>query len=150
MNKVIHKKLRLECRPQRAFEYFTVNRHITRWLAPRADVVPEVGGKYHLFWKMDKDVTESSEGCRITAIEHGKFLSFEWKSFEQFAEFMDDADPKTHCVVLFIPSPVDDTATDVHLIHSGWRENEQWEEARLWYDEAWNRSFATLQETVNG
>ncbi len=149
MNKVIHKKIRLECRPQRAFEYFTVNRSITRWLAARADVNPVTGGKYHLYWKTDKDVMESSEGCKITAIEHGKFLSFEWKSFQQFSELMDNADPKTHIVIFFIPVAGEEMMTDVHLVHSGWRENPDWEDARKWYDEAWNRSLDSLNKVVN-
>ncbi len=149
MDKIIHKKIRLQCRPQRAFEYFTVNRLIVSWLAPKADVKPEVGGKYHLFWNKDDPHTDSSHGCKITGIEHGRFLSFEWKSFSQFSRFMDGADPKTHCVIFFLPVGDSGTETDVHLVHSGWRSSKEWEDARQWYADAWEHALSTLRSVVN-
>ncbi|MCF7805275.1 MAG: SRPBCC domain-containing protein [Candidatus Marinimicrobia bacterium] len=150
MDKVIHIKSQLQCKPQRAFEMFTVNRHIVRWLAPKADVKPEVGGRYHIYWDKDDPEKNSSHGCVITAIEHGRFLSFNWNSFPQFEEFMTDADPKTHCVVFFMPVPDSPETTDVHLIHSGWKGSPNWDDARLWYESAWKKSFKNLEWQING
>jgi len=145
MEKIIHQKTRINCKPQRAFEYFTVNRLIVRWLAPKADVKPEVGGQYHIFWDKEDPKTDSSFGCKITGIEHGRFLSFEWKSFSQFSNLMDNADPRTHCVVFFLPVGDANNQTDVHLVHSGWQSGDEWEEARKWYSEAWRRAFSELK-----
>lgn len=128
---------------------FTVNRHIVRWLAPEADVKPEVGGRYHLFWDKNDPQKDSSYGCKITAIEHGRFLSFEWTSFEQFDNFMGDADPRTHCVVFFLRGEGETPATDVHLIHSGWRSSPEWQDARDWYDGAWKKALLDLQRLIN-
>lgn len=149
MEKVIHAKARLRCQARRAFEMFTVNRHIVRWLAPKADVKPEVGGKYHLYWDKDNPETNSSQGCYITAIEHGRFLSFNWNSFPQFSDFMEDAEPKTHCVVFFLPGQNEENITDVHLIHSGWQDSPEWEDARQWYESAWKKAFLTLERVIN-
>jgi len=149
MDKIIHRKVRLQCSAQRAFEFFTVNRHIVRWLAPKADVKPEMGGRYHIFWNKQDPKTDSSYGCKITGIEHGRFLSFEWKSFEQFEKFMNDADPRTHVVVFFLPVAGAPNTTDVHLVHTGWHSSREWEEARQWYDEAWEKALAKLRSIVN-
>lgn len=148
MENIIHRKIRVDCPPQRAFEMFTVNRHIVRWLAPKADVKPEAGGRFHLFWDTKDLSKDNSRGCRITAIEHGRFLAFEWKSFERFSSFMDDADPKTHCTVFFMPDKESRKQTDIHLIHTGWRTSEQWQEARDWYDEAWKNALGELKNLL--
>ena len=50
MDKIIYRSINLKCDPQKAFELFTVNKHLERWLTQMADVEPRIGGKYELFW----------------------------------------------------------------------------------------------------
>ena len=97
------------------------------WLTELANVEPMVGGKYELFWDPKDKENNSTIGCRVTAIEPDRFISFEWRSPKQFKQFANNADPLTHVVVFFIP---DGDATDVHVVHSGWRSSPEWEEAR--------------------
>jgi uncharacterized protein YndB with AHSA1/START domain len=150
VDKILHHSVRLNCDCQKAFEYFTDNVLLASWLVrpfdgSHADIEPRVGGKYEIFWKKGCLEDDSTFGCRITAIERGKFLSFEWKGPVQFKPFMNNADPLTHVVVMFFANPREST-TDVRLIHTGWRDTSEWEQARLYFQEAWGSAFKHLQK----
>lgn len=147
MDKVIHHSVQLQCDPHKAFEMFTKNQLLESWLTNVAEVEPIVGGKYELFWEPDNREDNSTLGCRITAIEPGQFLSFEWRSPKQFKHFANKADPLTHVVVFFIPCQV---GTDLHMVHSAWRSSAEWEEARQWQDRAWHVALQALEVQVNG
>lgn len=149
MDRIIHCIVRLSCSPDEAFEMFTVNARIQAWLAEQADVEPRVGGKYELFWDPEHRERNSTLGCRITAIETGKLLCFEWKGPVQFASFMNTADPLTHVTVLFLPNREQEGAAEVHLIHTGWRSDEYWEQARTWFEPVWRNALENLRRLVN-
>jgi uncharacterized protein YndB with AHSA1/START domain len=147
VDRIVHHSARLRCDARRAFEMFTVNRLLESWLVNVAEVEPVAGGKYELFWEPEDRENNSTIGCRVTAVEPGKFLSFEWRSPKQYKEFANDADPLTHAVVFFIP---EGEGVQVHLLHSGWRSSAEWEEARQWQDRAWGVAFKELEKQVNG
>jgi uncharacterized protein YndB with AHSA1/START domain len=150
MDGIIYHRARLECDLPQAFEMFTVGELVESWLALSADIEPRPGGKYELFWDLDNREENSTIGCKVTAIEEDRFLSFEWKGPTQFRHFMNEADPLSHVVVFFFPRVDDSPAcTEVHLIHSGWRSSEEWEEARQWFDRAWRVGFGHLEHQVN-
>jgi uncharacterized protein YndB with AHSA1/START domain len=50
MGKIICQSIHLKCTSQQAFEMFTVNEHLEKWLAQEAHVEPKVSGKYELYW----------------------------------------------------------------------------------------------------
>lgn len=147
MDKIIHKSAVLSCSPERAFEIFTVNEELVKWLTVIADVEPKVGGKYELIWNPEEREYDSTIGCKITTIEKDKFLSFEWKGPKQFSDFMNTVDPLTHVVVFFIP--LDDGKIEVHLIHSGWRDTPDWDSAREWFEVMWGSCFEELEKLIN-
>ena len=146
MDKIIHLSFWLQCGPHQAFEMFTTNTQLQSWLVNLAEVEPHVGGRYELFWEPDDRENNSTLGCKITAIEPDHFLSFEWRSPQQFKHFANQADPLTHAVVFFVPNR---QGTQVHLIHSGWRSSAEWEEARQWQENAWRGAFEALRSLVN-
>lgn len=142
-DKVIHLKARVNCGTRCAFEMFTVKRRLESWLTAEANVDLRIGGSYELFWQPEDKENNSTVGCRITAIEPEKFISFEWRSPKQYKHFANNADPLTHVVVFFVPQGA---VTEVHLVHSGWRSSPQWEEARLWQERAWRVAFKELEK----
>lgn len=151
MNRIIHHSVLLRCDTHQGFEMFTANELLQSWLTTLAEVEPLVGGKYELFWDPVNKESNSTIGCKVTAIEPGKFLSFEWKGPEQFQHFMNNADPLTHVVVFFVPYVEGSTpCTEVHLIHSGWGTSAEWEEARQWFEKAWSNAFEELRRQVGG
>jgi uncharacterized protein YndB with AHSA1/START domain len=131
---------------------FTVGELLQSWLAPLAEVSSRVGGKYELFWQPNDRENNSTIGCRITALETDQLLSFEWKGPVQFKHFMNESDPLTHVTVCFIPGGGGGSTgwTDVHLIHTGWRGTDEWEEARQWFEVSWRGAFKELSSQVNG
>jgi len=143
MDKIIYQSIILERIPHKAFEFFTINKHLEQWLTKEADVEPRVGGKFELFWVPEDKENDSTIGCKILAFQHDKFLNFEWKGPKMYKHFMNVAQPLTNVVVFFIPI---DRATEIHLIHTGWRDSPEWEEARKWFDEQWRLSFDMLLE----
>lgn len=149
-DRVIHCAARLRCDAHHAFEMFTVGQLLQTWLAPVAEVEPRVGGKYELFWEPSLRENNSTIGCRVTALQPDKFLSFEWKGPTGFKGFMNEADPLTHVLVCFIPVTGERDRTEVHLIHSGWRRTPDWEAARQWFETSWSGAFTELEKQVNG
>jgi uncharacterized protein YndB with AHSA1/START domain len=148
MSKIIHESVSLACDARRTFQMFTVNELLKSWLASTADVEPKVGGKYELFWNPDDRETDSTIGCTITAIEPGAFVSFNWKGPKRFSHFMNVADPLTHVTALFTAVCGSVPSTRVHLIHSGWRDTADWEEARLWFEKSWRSALQDLSSAV--
>ncbi len=150
MDKVLHCSARVPCNPLRAFEMFTVDSLLGEWLSVEATVEPVVGGKYELFWDTVVREFNSTIGCRVTAVERNKLIAFEWKGPRQFHHFMNEADPLTHVSVFFLPF-VDgsDSGTEVHVIHSGWRNSEEWEDARSYFSGAWRNALESLKRRVS-
>lgn len=146
MSAVIHLSAELSCSAERAFGFFTNNAGLQSWLVPLAEVEPVVGGKYELFWDPSDRTKNSTLGCKITALDPNKLLAFDWRGPEQFAGFMNEADPLTQVMVCFIPIA---GGTEVHLVHSGWRQEPSWKEARKWFLRVWATAFAELAEKVN-
>ena len=150
LSKIITQKARLHCSTERAFALFTKNAELQNWLTASADVEPFVGGRYELFWELDNPEVNSTLGCKITALESNVLLAFEWKGPPQFA-FMNTVDPLTHVTVFFAPcSEVLTPCTDIYLLHTGWQDTPDWEEARSYFARAWDGAFAELETLVNG
>lgn len=142
-DKIIYHSTRLKCDLKKAFQMFTVNKHLEKWLTQVADVEPKVGGKYELFWNPEDRENDSTIGCKILALQPNKFLSFEWKGPKQFKHFMNEAKPLTNVVIFFISSQ---QGTEVHFLHSGWGNTPEWEEARQWFDKTWKTTLTELRK----
>ena len=152
MNNILYHSVRLHCNVTRAFDMFTVNKRLQSWLTVIADVEPKVGGKFELFWNPEDKENDSTIGCKITAIKPDSFVAFEWRGPKQYKHFMNEIYPLTHVVVFFIPCSEEagtTYCTDVHLIHSGWRNSAEWQEARLWTGKNWDNTFEKLKKYVD-
>jgi hypothetical protein len=146
LNRIIYHSIRLKCDSKKAFAMFTINRHLEKWLTQIADVEPKVGGKYELFWNLENRDDDSTLGCKILVIQPNQFLCFEWKGPKQFKHFMNEAKPLTNVVVFFIPQ---EQGTEVHLLHTGWSDTKEWEEARHWFDKTWKTALLELQKYID-
>lgn len=146
MDKIIDREVGLKCTPAEAFQLFTQNKHLESWLTAKSDVEPVVGGKYELYWKPEDRENDSTIGCKVLAVKEGSFINFEWKGPQQYKDIMNTRRPFTNVTVTFTKR---DNFTDVQLIHTGWSEGPQWEEARAWFEKAWSMSFAKLPNVVS-
>ena len=143
MDRIIHQSVVLKRSPEKAFEYFTLAEHLEKWLTVKAEIEPVVGGKYELFWNPEDRANNSTIGCKILAMEMGKLLCFEWKGAFQFKHFMNNVRPLTNVAVFFLPHP---EGAEVQLLHTGWRDTEEWEEAWRWFDEVWEKMLTELKK----
>ncbi|MFX1278372.1 MAG: SRPBCC domain-containing protein [Promethearchaeota archaeon] len=148
MENIILIKEELDCTTNIAFEMFTKNTFLERWLTEKADVIPRVGGKYELYWEPENRDNNSTIGCKITGIEKGRFLSFNWKGPVQFKSFMNFVDPLTHVIVFFTQIFSNPKKTTINLFHTGWRKNPEWQEARNYFEKAWTNALKKLQEKI--
>lgn len=148
MEKIILVKENLECDVSTAFKYFTVNSLLEVWLTEKANIDPRVGGKYELFWDPYNREVNSTIGCTITGIEKDRFLSFNWKGPLEFQSFMNIADPLTHVIVFFLFDIKDPNKTVIFLFHTGWRNNLEWQKARLYFENAWSKALQVLKEKI--
>ena len=97
-----------------------------------------------LYWDPDNPEVNSTKGCRILALERPHLISFEWKGAKQHEPFMNHERPFTAVSVSFIPQGKNETR--VTLIHTGWRNSPEWEDARQWFETAWKNAFQQLAE----
>jgi uncharacterized protein YndB with AHSA1/START domain len=148
MEKIILVKENFECEVSIVFKYFTVNSLLEDWLTEKADVDPKVGGKFELFWDPHNREINSTIGCVITGIEKNRFLSFNWKGPLEFQSIMNIADPLTHIIVFFSIDDKDPKKTVIHLFHTGWRSNLEWQKARAYFENAWSKALEKLKEKV--
>jgi uncharacterized protein YndB with AHSA1/START domain len=143
---VIHVSATLNCEPKQAFEFFTRNSLLESWLTSHAEVEPRLGGKYELFWNPNDRENDSTIGCKVTSVVEPWFLSFTWKGPKEFKRFMNEFDPLTHVSVFFLPLVSPSAArTEVHLIHSGWRNLVEWQGARDYFARNWMAAFEKLE-----
>jgi len=148
-DKIITENIILNCPIDSAFNYFADNDLLTKWLTTKADVEMQVGGKYELFWTPeDPDPTNNSTyGCKVLAVERPFYFSIEWMGNAEQKNFMNNVRPLTNVTVLF--SQVDNNKTKVILIHTGWRQGENWEAARQYFIKAWAGALKQLEVLVN-
>jgi hypothetical protein len=149
MNEIINLSLVLDCDTKKAFAMFTGKKEVSSWLAIDANIELRMGGKYELFWDPKDRVNNSTIGCRINGLEIGKMLAFEWKGPIEYKNLMNNVDPLTQVIVFFVP--FGETAekgkeqTEIHLVHTGWRSTDKWEECRRWFIKAWESAFKKLK-----
>ncbi|MFX1378108.1 MAG: SRPBCC domain-containing protein [Promethearchaeota archaeon] len=148
MENIILIKEELECGVDIAYKMFTVNTSLEKWLTEEANVDPKLGGKFELFWDPENKQINSTIGCKITGIERNRFISFDWKGPVEFQHFMNTADPLTHIIVFFSRKNNDLTKTIIHLFHTGWRNNDDWQEARSYFENAWSKALQGLKQKV--
>ena len=148
MENIILIKEEIDCDRETAFNMFTKNDLLERWLTEKADVDPKVGGKYELFWVPENRESNSTIGCKITGMDRDKFISFDWKGPVDFELFMNSADPLTHVIVLFSQNESDSNKTVIHLFHTGWRNDSEWQKARNYFENAWSKAIRVLKEKI--
>ncbi|HNV68481.1 MAG TPA: hypothetical protein PKO06_02205, partial [Candidatus Ozemobacteraceae bacterium] len=87
MDKIIVLTKTVTCGILEAYGLFARKKGLESWLAPKANVAPQVGGAYELFWDLNDLENDSTIGCCLTGFEPKRFLSFEWRSPRQFKHF---------------------------------------------------------------
>ena len=120
---------------------WTETERITEWFAPAANIVPVEGGAFELFFDPADHTHMSTIGCVITAFEPMERLAFTWKGPDQFAQLMNEPVPATSVDVTF---QQDNGSTRIRIVHGGWGDCDDWNEAWDWHFKAWEEVLRSL------
>ena len=142
MNQVILKQFDLPISQSLAFKYFIEEDKLSEWLCYEAVTDPYVDGRYELYWEPDEDHQNSTEGCRITVFEKPYLIAFDWKGPHSLDEVMNRINPLTHVAVVFYP--LEENRTRLILQHSGFGRGDDWQQARLFFNRAWDLALQRL------
>src|SRR5438309_496593 len=115
---------------------------LERWLTRKANVEPQVGGAYELFWDPEHPERDSTLGCRITDLVPNSELSFNWKGPKEYADVMG---VETQCFVRLEARP---DGCLLRFVHTGWGSGARWEQARQWQAEAWKEAIENLKNML--
>jgi uncharacterized protein YndB with AHSA1/START domain len=115
------------------------------WFAASANIVPEPGGAYELFWQPGSPDHQSTVGCRITAIAPARYLAFTWRGPDELSAIMNEGDPPpppTHVTITLAPVQ---GGTLLRVRHAGFRASPDWARARSWHERAWATCLDNLE-----
>lgn len=135
----------IDAPPADVWQSWVDEESLTQWFSPSAHVEPWVGGAFELFFEPTNPNRQNTRGCKFLEVVPLERLTFEWKGPEDFASFMNLPSPQTQATVTFIP---DSDGTRVQLIHTGWGEGPDWEQARSWHEIAWSDVLEALKRTL--
>ncbi|MHA2245171.1 MAG: SRPBCC family protein [Candidatus Hodarchaeales archaeon] len=127
------------------WEFWTKDDLLRQWFSPEANIDPQVGGSFELFFDPANHSHMSTQGCVFTKVEKKKILEFTWKGPDQFAEFMNNRSSLTTVKVKFSE---DEQKIKLKLEHIGWRFSSDWNNARNWHEKQWNIVLRELKKKL--
>lgn len=142
----IFTRQKIEADRDYVFKLMTEAPTASAWLwANRSKIDLEVGGEFAIHWLPETDDEDSTSGCHITALDPGSLLAVEWKGptvFKPFG-FMNAERPLTHVVFSLEGGK---GACELRIIHSGFRNGDNWDVAAEYFRTAWAMWSTTLAE----
>ena len=147
MSNLIHTSIRLPAAPGEVWKFLSDGKKLAYWLlAHRANVSPEVGGKFEVYWVPDS-ADNSTEGCEVLAVAKNRLLTVQWKgpTTTRSYGFMNKEGSLTTVTFSLIPTT---NGTELHVQHVGFRSSGKWPEARQFHEEAWGAWLKALHTAV--
>jgi uncharacterized protein YndB with AHSA1/START domain len=124
-SKIIRKEAISTATLEDAWKAWTTVEGVTSFFVPKASFEPVVGGRYELFstLKAPKGF-QGTEGCKVLALEPLEHLAFEFIAPPQF--------PNVRRLSTRVDAAFGEVAkggvVKLDLVHSGFREGEEWDE----------------------
>ena len=118
---------------QEVWKAWTSQEGVVSFFAPACKIELRVGGSYEMYFDPDAPAGErGGEGLTILAIQEGKMLSFTWNAPPSLPEVRGQF---THVTLYFQEARQNQTA--LTLVHDGWGEGGQWDQAFDYFTRAW-------------
>ena len=118
---------------QKVWNAWTTELGAVTFFAPRAKIEAHPGGAYELYFNTGApEGLRGSEGMQVLAVEPGKFLSFTWNAPPHL--------PTVRGQMTFVEIHLEELEsgiTRVHLQHSGWGNEGEWDSAFAYFERAW-------------
>jgi len=115
------------------WQAWTTEEGVRTFFAPQAKIDLRVGGAYEMYFMPDApEGTRGSEGCTFVEIVPQKRLVFTWN----FPPTIPSIRNKKTTVSLDFSS-VGDDQTSVSMVHTGFKEGEDWDKGYKYFEDAW-------------
>lgn len=115
------------------WDAWTSEEGVRSFFAPACNIELRVDGPYEiLFDPTAEPGKRGGEGLRILAIQPKKMLSFTWNAPP---EMPDARKQRTHVVIRL--EPQSGSQTKVSLVHDGWGDGGEWDQAFAYFTRAW-------------
>tara|TARA_R110002073_G_scaffold38749_8_gene110997 strand:- start:18765 stop:19277 length:513 start_codon:yes stop_codon:yes gene_type:complete len=103
------------------------------FFAPASLIEMEPGGRYEVYFAVDAPVGQrGSEGTHVLGFQPERMLTITWALPPYMPEVRAHLTPLT---LTF--EPLSDTRTRVTILHSGWGQGGQWDQARAYFATNW-------------
>ena len=132
-NRSIRLEIDIESKIDPVWDAWTTEEGIRTFFAPDCHVDLKVGGAYEILFDPDAEPGQrGAEGVRIMAIQPKKMLAFTWNAPPHMPSVRQQW---THVVVRF--QDLGDGRTRVTLLHDGWGQGGEWDQAYEYFTKAW-------------
>ncbi|MBZ0180321.1 MAG: SRPBCC domain-containing protein [Melioribacteraceae bacterium] len=133
--KKIEKNIIVNAPIQQVFEDVSTSTGTKKFFAPHSKIALTINGKFELSFDIQSFESrfKSSSGMKILSFVPNKMLSFEWKNPKDLKSILEE---KTW-VTIFLDE-VTNMQTKIKLIHIGWKEGNDWDEAFNYFVRFWD------------
>ena len=124
------------------WQRWTTDDGLRTFFSRASNIDLQVGGDYEILFFPDNPPGErGAEGTKIMALEPPYRLAFDWSAPPAWPE---QRVQRTMVEIRLVASGAD---TVVILTHAGWGDGKQWQEVRDYFDVAWVRILARLNDS---
>ena len=133
MEKQISYQISIPASLHEVWQAWTTEEGAKTFFAPDCRIELKPAGAYEMYFNLDAPPGEKGgEGMIILAIQPEKMLSFTWNSPPNLPDVRGEM---THVVVRF--EETSSAETLVNLVHDGWGEGGEWDQAFDYFTRAW-------------
>jgi uncharacterized protein YndB with AHSA1/START domain len=119
---------------------WTTTEGIQSFFAPEARVEARPGGPFEVYINpYAKPGMKGADDMVFLALQEKRMLSFTWNAPPHLPEVR-----RQRTSVTVRMKPAGEGATEVRLVHSGWGDGGQWDQAYAYFDRAWGNVLANL------
>jgi uncharacterized protein YndB with AHSA1/START domain len=119
---LVEQQRRISAPVDRVWDALVDPQQVGIWAAAKANISPVRGGEYELFWRPETPESQSTIGCRITAISPGRYLAFTWRGPDELGALMNEGDPPPPPTHVTITLSGASGGTDLQVRHVGFQE----------------------------
>ena len=133
MHKQISCQIRIPAPVSQVWKAWTTEEGARTFFAPDCRIDLRVGGAYEMYFNpAAPEGKRGGEGLTFLAIQPERTLSFTWNAPPSLPEVRGQL---THVTLYFEPG--EEGSTRLSLIHDGWGEGGQWDQAFEYFSRAW-------------
>jgi uncharacterized protein YndB with AHSA1/START domain len=121
---------------------WTTTEGIQSFFAPEARIEARPGGPFEVYMNpYAKPGMKGADDMVFLALQEKQMLSFTWNAPPHLPEVR-----RHRTSVTVRMKSAGEGVTEVHLVHSGWGDGGQWDQAFAYFDRAWGNVLANLEK----